>query len=842
MADAHAAELDEILKAGDSDRVIELMAKLDPKERRRLNAQVKAASKEFETGEHVEDPPGIWRWKSEYDNEQRAAARLALLGTCTEGELEDITNRVGLVRAAEIWQRIRPDFLPRAASAVIAASPFNFLVAYELVKLGLSERPTHDNYALGLVTRAFHPYRKGEETTLVEHVLSMPDLLEHEIWLLFETEGSGEFSLAAHDKYTYEKHTWVIALKALIEGGHLDRQRVLDATLSALERDFAAFRAGWFSRFYSELSPTDEERAARAARFCTLLGSSTPATVTLAMNEIDLLEKTQPIDAAELVPALHPVVLARHKSSATRCLRLLGKIAKRDPSAKPDVARAAVFALGHEAADVQKAALDLLDKTGDRSDAELMELVGQAAPGVAATLRKRVAAWSGDAPKAAPAATKAKAEKPKAASRVMLTPFDPERALVPIESLDELILAYAHVLEEDGDPMEIERVLDALTRLGNERPADFEQKVGPLKKRAKKLADRYWDRPLVHCLACLALSWIEKSKFSELADFESARRGENASFGTLFMARAQEIADELRAGKTFALLSTPSHRGGFLDPKVLAARKKARKQPGKIDLAIAELRAGGADAIRSTSWRFTSRKSGKYTFHDLVVTVDPKPTGKKQIAQPEVLIYQRMQYGKVSGWTRSLVSWALSVWPRGSEAFFFDALPSLAGNIDWSGAEWENVAFYQHLADPFTQLGPLAMLTLGIGLAAKEPGENGVATDAAIAAIEQGRLNAGLLGKTLAELRASGIVNLKRWSRTLGLVARASAEHALVVKRAIERSLRGDPKKAARDEGSLVALLCELLAETQTRIEDAEAWKYLSASRYAKQLKEHAPA
>ena len=40
------------------------------------------------------------------------------------------------------------------------------------------------------------------------------------------------------------------------------RQRLLDASLAALARDFSTYRAGWFSRFHESLAPTDDERAA----------------------------------------------------------------------------------------------------------------------------------------------------------------------------------------------------------------------------------------------------------------------------------------------------------------------------------------------------------------------------------------------------------------------------------------------------------------------------------------------------------------------------------------------------------------------------------------------------
>src|SRR5690606_24047497 len=124
------------------DECLDYLAALPPRDRRKRMSQILATWKRFESGEMKEDQPGSWRWTSAYADEQREAARLAVLATCTEGEHAKHADRLDLTRAIEVWQRTRPDFLPRAAEIVIAATTGHFRVAHELVRLGLSERPT----------------------------------------------------------------------------------------------------------------------------------------------------------------------------------------------------------------------------------------------------------------------------------------------------------------------------------------------------------------------------------------------------------------------------------------------------------------------------------------------------------------------------------------------------------------------------------------------------------------------------------------------------------------------------------------------------------------------------
>ena len=123
--------------------------------------------------------------------------------------------------------------------------------------------------------------------------------------------------------------------------------------------------------------------------------------------------------------------------------------------------------------------------------------------------------------------------------------------------------------------------------------------------------------------------------------------------------------------------------------------------------------------------------------------------------------------------------------------------------------------------DPDLPLKPMALLLLVLGLAAKEPGEQGLATDVAIAAINDGRLDGAKLGTGLTQLIATGLIKAARWAKALENVSRASTLHAEVVREAIVRSLRGDPASMPKDLHALVEVLKELVVESQSAIDGA---------------------
>src|SRR5207248_9350801 len=121
----------------------------------------------------------------------------------------------------------------------------------------------------------------------------------------------------------------------------------------------------------------------------------------------------------------------------------------------------------------------------------------------------------------------------------------------------------------------------------------------------------------------------------------------------------------------------------------------------------------------------------------------------------------------------------LTVWPVQREVWFARVLPRFAQNLDWWEAVWANRALLEPLLDPDLPLQPMALMLLALGLAAKQPGESGLATDCLIAAIDDGRLDASRLGAALAFL--APMTKCTRLARTLGQAARVSPLHLQVV-------------------------------------------------------------
>jgi hypothetical protein len=125
----------------------------------------------------------------------------------------------------------------------------------------------------------------------------------------------------------------------------------------------------------------------------------------------------------------------------------------------------------------------------------------------------------------------------------------------------------------------------------------------------------------------------------------------------------------------------------------------------------------------------------------------------------------------------------------------------------------------------------MARLLIAVGLGVKLPELAGLSTDAVIAAIDDGRIDAAQLGESLrttwrweaprstretsqgasAVEGSVGFVRSNRWAKTLGDAVRASPLHAHVVASALEQVL-ADGATVRRPPASVVPLL-ELVRE-----------------------------
>ncbi|MCJ8273689.1 MAG: DUF6493 family protein, partial [Psychrosphaera sp.] len=366
MNESISNKLNQFVKKADVDGALNWIATLHAEDSKSLPKMIFKAFRAYESTDY--------EWGSRAAKTASANIELLVAALYATAGLTDI-KRVGAFRHPEfetlkrIITLFKPAWIDAWANWLLDDSPRLFRLIHPLYIAGYCKKPQTDSYIFGMIDTLV--YHHGSDETLFEGIVACPEILQTDVWRLFEIEGGGEFSLAAKDKYA--NSIWATTLKQLSEQGHLSRSRLLDASLDTLKQDFAQFRAGWFSRFFTAMTPTDDELASRANRLLLLLGSQIPPTVSFALKNLLILEKKKLLDVEAFLSHVEAPLQANTKATVMLALRILTSLAKRHSDKSEQIALCCADAIIFDNADVQKKVFDIIDKYGNHGDQQLID-------------------------------------------------------------------------------------------------------------------------------------------------------------------------------------------------------------------------------------------------------------------------------------------------------------------------------------------------------------------------------------------------------------------------------------------------------------------------------------
>jgi len=751
-------------------------------------------------------------------------------------------------------------------------------VVRALVREGTVPRPDRPSYTISMLAATRY---KGAAPL----VATDPDLLDTEVWRLFEVEGGGEDSLANHEKFFGD--TWGDLFRGLAARDPAMRERLLDASLAALARDFSTYRAGWFSRFHESLAPTDEDRARRTDAYLGLIRSRVGPTVSMAVAALVKIQTAGQLQSDDLLSRIGPVL---GDGPAGTAKAALGLVARAGADSSDHARRAAIVAadaLANPSADVQGAAIALIRRLVDDPDDAIARAIADRLPDVAASQRSAAAGLAARLHGDARAPADAPVVHPAPPPTEITSPLDPARALERLGSLEALVDVAVSVIESGEPADDIERVLHAVGRFGADRPDGFGRLTGPLTKRARTILARRDSHPFSGYdprsdIAAVLLAWTTGEVVAPRPTHSSVDTGVAA----FLSARAREVAEAVAARRPFASLAAPTHAGGWIDPTVLVTRLREGQPPSKLDLVAAVLRLApdgrdaalgsaadltgegggvvryalggdepiggtgawwvaaarvrtpgeddpavekrhpglGPDAGQAARIRIVTGKSDPRSWTSSIkMEVDPPRPEATGVDLPTVLMLQvPLSFFWNGRSDPAMFRWMATIQPGYREAWSAIGAVLIARNVDWWSAEWANRAFLEPLLQPFAPIGPHGRMLLGLALGQKEAGERGLATDVVRKAVADGRLRAVDLAEGLAATVPIACDRPSRWAISLADVAAHSDANATVVAEAFGRTLPALGERPPAKLVPLLRLLDELLASTGAPpVEDA---------------------
>ena len=863
--------IEELISTSTARDALATLAPLGEKERRSCAGPVQARFRQW-YGHYL----GYSYGKSEPVLADVDAVKVAMLACATRAELKQYGAHVipRSVPLVEVIGALGPSWIDGWVEDIVEGSPSSASEVAPLWRSGLCRRPEGDS----LILAYYNTFRRPD---LTDH----PEVLDEHVWRFFEVEGGGELSLAAHDKYCKQPKTWSDTLVDLARSGRLDRARLLDSSLDALERDFGQFRAGWYSRFHAALEPSLEEQAARVERYLHLLSSAVPPTVSLAIKSLKALDKAGKVPVAELLDSIGPALLARQKSAATAALQLLASAAKRSPSRASEIAATGLDALVSESAEVQGMALDLVERLGCAGLPDVQSRLAEHRDVVAPSVRGRLSAMLREPVQ--PAVAEPGFEPDRRAAT-----FDP---ISPAESLDEAVAALLAVLEDARDPLAVERAVDGVSRFGAGCAPDSNL-LSPLRKRSRQIFAAAGYQKIRMSLAALGRAWCGEGMPGELmrdaqADFGvSGISGE--TFAATFLERCDEVIARVRLGLALPLLSLPSDAGGQVRPVDLVDRleqyRSAGATPGTVDSALALTRlaregraehrsrvagsgdvdkavafalGGGSSAsgngpvwaaawlARSTEeenpetlWPHADREPGAGAVAEYRLIVERDETDGYPWCRPGVLTspelrrpsrqmpgsllhHRERQRWRVSvlafGSEPADIAWASLVRPADPEPFLANAISSL--DVESKLSDPPSLAYLDAFDRLTGDAGPIACATLAFYMASEDKAVSAMAADKLVRLIGERRICPERVASAILPFMLVGAFPSMRWTRNLSAVAEAGQGHRIFVRDVIAGLLCFEPARAPRDIGGMIELLYELQVASARPFDDGPA-------------------
>lgn len=871
-----AEKLNQLIQSGDGKACANWIVSLNYKEKRSLTNQ---AIKIFKILDET-------HWQSdqaqrEKIEKQLTAAKIAIFGLATISEI------------IKIGWKLRPDFNNFAEFSIrtyqydkawvdewierlFDINQIRFLTAYELYQNGYCNRPSHDNYYIDLVGN-FNNDLKNE-------LLKRPDLLELEIWKLFELEGTSECNLASNK--TYSRIGWDSTLSELANEGVISRHRLLCSSLDALDKDFLQRRSGWFSRFHETLKPTIQERIEFEERYINLLGSQNPPTVSFALKALTNISKKHSLNVPMLLEHIEPVLYAKAKVTVTAALKLLKLVAKNNETCKAQAAIVAVSALCHESADVQKIAFDVIEALGSKDNQALIDCLSLNAEMVAPSQHSRLTDWC-------------QLTIENDDSEFDITNCDdPFAKIETISSLDDLLVRLAIFLESPEQPDELEKLLTSIAEIKVFRDDAFAKQTQALAKRAEKVRQISEQHSIKHFMALLTLSFICNKNLINADESLTFKKCASYAFNEVLLDHIRHVAELLTLNEPVQLLASPTHGRGFIAPHTLLSRYRSNQQQC-IEMPVSEqvlgllrldkrvefiddilnineddefinalLYALGHEVefgqnialwIAASRIRYPEKKDvqliEQFNYrapdafepakYQIRFDIDEPPYNwcwlklKTELALPmpieinnvTTLFHQHSDDTWFSGFYGSedvVTRWISTIWPSNLTSYFGYALSffSPAENSEWS---WK--CLFEPMLKSDVELPYTATMLLLNGLAAQMPCQKSMAIEAAIQSIADGRLDINIAAQAMSVLLPSQFITVNRWAKTFNEVASISPLHADFIRQLITKSLSFSPEDSPRNLGNVIELLYELQLATHQPITEACAIEFFKSNK-----------
>ncbi|HJA56656.1 MAG TPA: hypothetical protein H9951_15005 [Candidatus Bacteroides intestinigallinarum] len=510
---------------------------------------------------------------------------------------------------------------------------FNFDLNYEqlmqLMDMGYLKEiaPSRIAHVLPWITRIRNKEPKGNDTFNSELLLKRDITLKEHIWTIFEYESSISYQDdCAKEAYkkgvTARDESISAALYRFSLDGHLDRERLLKATLATFHRSFKKDMAGWFAGFFETLQPTTGELLSLQEEMMQIFTSSYTKPVNVMLQQLKNIASEEGFRYQEFIERATTLFFSSPKNSLLTIYALFEKIVAQHPEMKEPccIILCQLFLKKDES--LQKKAANFISKYGDASSSNLQETLQSYQPEMFQSVHAILSSF-----KPQPAE---EAHEPDVSVGEIVR-ICKEDNLIPFPANKEDFLFQLSRLFDMEESWEIETTIAAIIAFHPQLDKEDLNRMEPVFQRAATIVANGWE-PYEDLLATFLLEyqrlWAQKDtsntgilrnmftrleerlkgvdenrgayderSFKRLADWKPGYS--NATCFTPIKQLWLNVIRKIKGGNAFPLLSTPTHTPAYVQAteliRRLAVYQKAGTKPCPWDFQLAIARCAMED-------------------------------------------------------------------------------------------------------------------------------------------------------------------------------------------------------------------------------------------------------
>lgn len=789
---------------------------------------------------------------------------------------------------AEVLASREVSWLPEFVLLWIEETPWAARATVDLlVEAGLVSRPSSPAYIGAMISGL--GLRPSPEQ-IRARLLTVPDTAGRDILHMLSTADVGH-SLYMKDFYYRAddaEATWIRQIAKLVEEGVVDRTSVVDLCLATISRqEPERTELIWFVGMFEALKVNETDVRRHGPALVRLLRSDRSTVVALAQSCLLLLTRADTIDARAVIDA-SPAPLSRpEKKIVLAQLRILTQIATRHPNLSGTVVDQTYLALQHERTDVQAAALKLIAKFADEDSRASLDpdslsptlAAEAAAAGLAPTLADPADVTTNFADLEERIAQLSAAQRADlgvdaalATARVGAVPdLEPITASMgtslppPITDPVELVELFGELIERNGEPWQVQRVLAGAVRTAglplNRRATLMAPLLARAQSRALPRANPAGGYDTWSYVASVAYSWATgwQMTYQYLERDVTGRGGEwvestgpqaPTRLSGIFAVQVAECTRMIANGVSGELLAEPTHDGGAVSPDILLQRLRVLPQDVSagwpdIDIELAALHL--PRSLDDEFWKLARKHQP-----DVASRLDAHHALQRQRApqlEPAIgvpsgwFFHRRDQDQAIALAQCAAVASAPGAWSVLTDLHdILDRYQTIAGPFSFAEydsrvAMWSMLAPWQHelisahllmplargqhsgttaaptaaalLDSPTGSFGNIAHLALAVALQGWAAETRTAAADVWLATATDGRLQPNLFADALDLLAQGGLLKLGRVIDTI----RPTTHDPLVGYRTLQTLSAATPallKAKARDMHRLIETMTEL--------------------------------